>query len=139
MKPSFIIDCSITMAWCFADEATSEASEIQDRLATEAAVVPSLWFLEVANVLVMAEKRQRISADDSSEFLSLLSGLDIEEDTESSVRAFNELLPLCRDHGLTSYDAAYLDLALRKQVPLASLDDQLRQAAKALGLTVLGK
>ena len=84
-------------------------------------------------------KRQRISADDSSEFLSLLSGLDIEEDTESSVRAFNELLPLCRDHGLTSYDAAYLDLALRKQVPLASLDDQLRQAAIALGLTVLGK
>jgi len=139
MTPTFIIDCSITMAWCFADEATVETARVQDRLVTEAALAPSHWFLEVVNVLVMAERRQRISAADATNFLQLLSTLDIQTDQETSARAFDHLPPLCRNHGLSSYDAAYLELALRRQLPLASLDDDLRQAATSLGIVVLGK
>ncbi|MEX1095875.1 MAG: type II toxin-antitoxin system VapC family toxin [Planctomycetales bacterium] len=139
MKPTLIIDCSITMAWCFADEGDAATSEVQDRLADEAALVPPHWFLEVANVLAMAEKRQRISAADSIQFVRLLGALDIQSDDEASGRVFEHVLPLCRSQGLTSYDAAYLDLALRRQLPLASLDDDLRRAAANLGVEVLGK
>ncbi|MBI4864541.1 MAG: type II toxin-antitoxin system VapC family toxin [Candidatus Riflebacteria bacterium] len=139
MKPTLIVDCSITMAWCFADEGTHETGRILDRLATEAALVPAHWFLEVANVLAMAEKRRRISAADSTQFVRLLSVLDIQVDSESGSRTFDHILPLCRSHALSSYDAAYLDLALRRHVPLASLDDDLRRAAASLGVGVLGK
>lgn len=139
MKPNLIIDCSITMAWCFGDEATGKTAQVQDRLAAEAAIVPIHWSLEVANVLAMAEKRQRISVADSTLFVRLLSILDIQVDNESGIRTFDHVLPLCRTHGLTSYDAVYLDLALRWQLPLASLDDDLRRAASSLGLEVLGK
>ncbi len=139
MTPTLIIDCSITMSWCFADEATEASAQVQDRLVAEAAVVPSHWYLEVVNVLAMAEKRQRISAADSSQFLKLLDDVEIHDDGETAARAFHDLLPLCRSHGLTSYDAAYLELAIRRQLPLASLDDQLRQAAINVGVAVLGK
>jgi predicted nucleic acid-binding protein len=139
MTPGLIIDCSIAMAWCFADEATVETARVQDRLIAEAAVVPAHWFLEVVNVLAMAEKRKRIAAADASAFLRLLAALDIQTDHETSARAFDYLPPLCRSHGLTSYDAAYLDLAVRRRLPLASLDNDLRQVATNLGLQVLGK
>jgi predicted nucleic acid-binding protein len=139
MKPTLIVDCSIAMAWCFGDESTRETSEVQNRLAAEAALVPALWFLEVANVLAMAEKRKRISATDSTQFVQLLSYLDIQVDEDDPRRAFNIVLPLCRSHGLTSYDATYLELAIRSQLPLASLDDALRRAATSVGLEVLGK
>lgn len=139
MTPTLIIDCSITMAWCFADETTAEASEHQDRLATEAALVPAHWSLEVANVLAMAETRNRISSLASTHFVNLLSPLDIQFDLEVPRRAVDGILALCRTHKLTSYDAAYLDLALRRRLPLASLDDELRRAATAQGVVVLGK
>lgn len=138
-SPSLVLDCSIVMAWCFADESTPETVEVQDRLVAEAAVVPSIWFLEVTNVLTSAEKRKRISPQDTQQFLDLLTVLDIQVDHETSSRAFDHVLPLCRSHGLTSYDAAYLDLALRRQLTLASLNDALRQAATKLGLQVIGK
>ena len=139
MKPTLIIDCSIAMAWCFADEGTEETAEIQDRLITEAAIVPAHWSLEVANVLAMAEKRKRISNADATEFVKLLGALDIQVDEETSARVFDHVLPLSRSHALTSYDAAYLELALRRRLPLASLDDDLRRAATNLGIQVLGK
>ncbi len=139
MTPTLIIDCSITMAWCFADEATTEAARVQDRMIVEAAVVPAHWSLEVVNVLVMAERRKRITPADATTFLDLLSALDIQTDPETATRAFDHLPPLCRGHRLSSYDAAYLDLALQRRLPLASLDDDLRQAAHGLGIQVLGK
>jgi predicted nucleic acid-binding protein len=139
MTPAFVIDCSITMAWCFADEESAAAALIQERLVQEAALVPAHWFLEVTTVLAMAEKRQRISAVDSSHFVHLLQELDIQVDHEFSARAFDHLLPLCRSHSLTGYDATYLDLAIRRQLPLATLDDDLRRAAVSLGVSVLGK
>ena len=139
MKPTLILDCSMAMAWCFADESTGETARVQDRMVAEAAIVPAHWFLEVANVLAMAEKRNRISAADSTQFLQLLASLQIELDDRFPARVFDHVLPLCRSHQLTSYDAAYLDLALRTQLPLASLDDKLHIAAMNLGVQVLGK
>jgi predicted nucleic acid-binding protein len=139
VSAAFIIDCSITMAWCFADEATPTSAKILDRLVAEMALVPPLWFLEVVNVLAMAEKRKRIAADTSDEFLSLLNTFDIEVDSAAPGRAFTYLLPLCRSHGLTSYDAVYLDLAVRRGLPLATLDNGLRRGAKTLGVELLGK
>ena len=137
MSPTFIIDCSMTMAWYFPDEATPVTQQIQDRLATAAALVPSLWLLEVTNVLAMAEKRKRTTSTDSAQFLGQLQKCDIQPDDSWQLRAFDHILPLCRQHGLTSYDAAYLDLAFRSQLPLASLDVDLRKAAKTLGIPLL--
>lgn len=134
-----VIDCSITMAWCFADEATSETEAILSRLVDEAALVPTLWYLEVANVLAFAEKHKRITLSQSNEFLSLLEVFEIEVDDSAPNRAFSHYLPLCRDHGLTSYDVAYLELAVRSGLPLATLDDDLRYGAKSLGVELLGK
>lgn len=113
MNATMIIDCSMTMAWCLADERTPASDQILDRLLSETALVPAHWFLEVTNVLAMAEKRQRISPADSSLFTQLQAEFEIEIDDDSSGRAFDHLLPLCRSQRLTSYDAAYLDLALR--------------------------
>jgi len=139
LSASFIVDCSLTMAWCFVDETTLAASELLDRLAEESVLVPSLWFLEVANVLAMAEKRKRITAGASDRFLALLDTLEIEVDVEAHNRSFSDLIPLCRTHGITSYDAVYLDVAIRHRLPLASLDDDLRRSAKTLGIKLLGK
>jgi predicted nucleic acid-binding protein len=139
VKPTLIIDCSVTMAWCFSDEFTAAIGDVQSQLASEAAIVPAHWPLEVANVLVIAEKRQRISNSDATHFVRLLAALDIRIDEDSPGRAFDHVLPLARSQSLTSYDAAYLDLALRTQLPLATLDDELRRAATGLGVTLLGK
>jgi predicted nucleic acid-binding protein len=139
LSAAFIIDCSITMAWCFSDEATAAVSKLQDRLERETALVPAHWFLEVTNVLAMAEKRKRISPAKTAAFLGLLAEMDIEVDEEATRRAFEHLLPLCRSIGLTAYDAVYLDLALRRGLPLASLDDDLCAAARQLGIEILGK
>lgn len=129
----------MTMTWCFGDEATPASSAILDRLEQETAVVPSHWFLEVTNVLAMAERRKRITPKASSHFLGLLTIFDIEIDDDMPGRAFTNLLPLCRTHRLSSYDAVYLDLAARRHIPLASLDDDLCAAAQALGISVLGR
>ncbi len=113
-KPTFILDCSVAMAWCFSDERTPETARIQDRMALEAALVPGHWFLEVANVLAMAEKRQRISPDDSLQFVEQLSVLDIEVDEEvlsaEHFSPFPAAMPQWPDEPCT---AAYLDLAHR--------------------------
>ena len=139
MTPTLILDCSIVMAWCFDDESTPETNQIQDRMANEAAVVSGLWYLEISNVLALAEKRKRITSEGSQQFLQLLTVFDIQVDDDAPRRAFGHLLPLCRTHGLTSYEAVYLDLLIRRQIPLASLNDPLRKAATTLGLPVLGK
>lgn len=94
--------------------------------------------LEIANALAMAEKRKRSTPAQSDKFLKMLSALDIDVDHEFASRAFGPLLSLCRAHGLTSYDAAYLDLAARRRLPLATMDKQLATAARKLKIAVLG-
>lgn len=139
MNASFVLDSSVTMAWCVQDEATPATKRLLDRMGTEAAAVPGWWYLEVTNVLALAERRRRISPEKVAEFIALLESFDLAIDEHAPQRAFTHLLPLCRNHKLTSYDAAYLELAHRRRLPLAALDDDLRSAARKLGIDVLGK
>jgi predicted nucleic acid-binding protein len=139
MTATFVVDCSVAMTWLFQDEATAATRKLLDRLEAESALVPAWWFLELTNVLAIAERKGRITQAATSEFVSLLATLDFELDVEAPHRAFDHLLPLCRTFGLTSYDAMYLDLAIRRQLPLATLDDDLRRAAKKTGVPLLGR
>jgi predicted nucleic acid-binding protein len=138
VSAAFVVDCSIAMAWLFNDEATSKTAALLNRLATETALVPAWWFIEITNVLAMAERKGRIKPMESDAFIADLSKLGIERDDEAPDRAFTHLLGLCRRHRLTSYDAIYLDLAVRRNLPLATLDDALRKAAHKVGVRLLG-
>jgi predicted nucleic acid-binding protein len=138
MSAAFVVDCSIAMAWLFHDEATPKTVALLNRLATETALVPAWWFVEITNVLAMAERKGRITPTQSGAFIADLSQLGIERDDEAPDRAFTHLLVLCRTHRLTSYDAIYLDLAIRRRLPLATLDDELRKAARKLDVGLLG-
>jgi predicted nucleic acid-binding protein len=139
MSASFVVDCSVAMAWCFPDEATAATGQLLDRMAEETAAIPGLWYLEVTNVLALAERKKRIRPAKVAEFIALVESFEFEVDEQTNTRAFAHLLPLCRSHGTTANDAAYLDVALRHRLPLASLDDNLREAAKKLGVDVLGR
>lgn len=138
MSAAFVVDCSVAMAWLFQDEATPRTADLLNRLTKETALVPGWWFIEITNVLAMAERKRRITPAQSDAFIADLDKLGIERDEAAPNRAFTHLLALCRMHKLTSYDAMYLDLAVRRNLPLATLDDDLRKSAKKLGLSVLG-
>lgn len=138
MSAAFVVDCSAAMPWLFSDEATAKTTELLNRLKSETGLVPALWFIEIANVLAVAERKSRITPQQSAAFITDIGTLDIEIDNDGPTRAFSYLLPLCRMHKLSSYDATYLDLALRREIPLATLDEALRKAARALGVKLLG-
>ena len=138
MSAAFVVDCSIAMAWLFHDEATPRTADLLNRLSTETALVPAWWFIEITNVLAFAERKGRIRPAQSDAFIADLDKLGIERDDAAPERAFTHLLALCRMHKLTSYDAMYLDLALRRNLPLATLDDDLRKTARKLGVSLLG-
>ncbi|MBS0264814.1 MAG: type II toxin-antitoxin system VapC family toxin [Planctomycetes bacterium] len=127
------------MAGRFAEERTPPSDQIQDRLLNESALVPAHWFLAVTNVLAMGELSQHISPADSSRFVQLLAEFEIEIDEDVSGQALDHLWPLCRSQMLTSCDGADLDLALRRQLPLASLDKELCRAANSLGVQFIGQ
>src|SRR5437879_5871951 len=131
---TLVIDCSLTMAWFFKDEATPYTNAVRASFASERAVVPSLWPLEVANVLLMGERRKRSTQAKTAKWLRFLSALPIAVEPETPRFAFDPFLALARSHKLTAYDAAYLELAIRRGLPLATLDHDLEKAAKALGV-----
>ena len=134
----FVLDTSVTVAWCFSDEGTRFTEGVLDMMAADSeALVPSVWPLEVANALVTAERRKRISVAQASAFLMRLSGFSISIDPIRMDRAFNQILYNARERKLTAYDAAYLELALREGLPLATIDRDLRHAANSLGLPLL--
>ncbi len=133
-----VLDASLALAWCFEDEASAAAEGLLEQLRTEAVAVPTLWFLEIANALALAERRRRITPANTSEFIALLGTLDIETEPETGLRAFGRVLDLARSERLTAYDAAYLELAMRLGVPLATKDGPLGDAARRLGVFVVG-
>jgi predicted nucleic acid-binding protein len=133
---SIVIDASIALSWCFEDEASPETDALADRVAIEGGIVPALWHVEVTNVLLQAEKRGRISAYEVGAKLEMFGDLLIETDYESVGRAWRETLLFARFHKLTSYDATYLELAIRRGVPLATLDKALAAAARVVGVVV---
>jgi predicted nucleic acid-binding protein len=133
-----VLDASVALAWCFADEATPATWQVLDRLGAEAAVAPNLMMLEIANVLALAERKGRITAARVAEFVELVESLPIESDNETTARALRQVLDLARSARLTAYDACYLELVMRRGLPLASKDARLRDAATKLGVALLG-
>ena len=131
---AFVLDCSVTMAWCFEDEADSYSDHVLDACASSTILVPSIWQLEIANVLVTAERRRRLTPTDSARFLELLGNLPIETSEVSFGRATGPILALARELALSSYDAAYLELALRSGSSLATRDRKLMAACRKAGL-----
>lgn len=136
MVEHFVVDNSVVMSWYFKDETNKYADTVLDKLTGATAVVPSIWPLEVVNVLIVAERQKRLSESDSIRFLSLLSQLPIVVEYERP-EMMKELLALTRAYTLSSYDASYLYLAIRKGLPIATLDNKLIEAAGRIEVPIL--
>jgi predicted nucleic acid-binding protein len=134
----FVIDSSVALAWCFEDEVDTYADAVLDRLAEGTAIAPSLWLLEIVNVLVLAERRKRIHQADAARFLEVIRSLPITIEEATLAGAFQDVQSVARGTGLTAYDAAYVALALRTGLPLATRDAAVRAACASLGVPVLG-
>jgi predicted nucleic acid-binding protein len=137
VEGAFVLDNSVVMRWCFDDGDVDYADAVLDRLGSAEAIVPGLWALEVANGLAVAERRKLLTPARSARFLELVGGLRIRVVHESAPRVLGEVLALARSHQLSAYDAAYLDLAMREGVPLATLDGPVREAAKRCRVPIL--
>jgi len=124
------------MAWCFDDEATPYTDGVRDSLADKRAVVPSIWPLESANATVIGERRKLLDEARSRRFFVLLEALSIVVDDDTANRAFNDIVHLARKYQLSAYDAAYLELAIRRGLPLACNDVKLKAAAVAAGVVL---
>ena len=131
-----MLDASVTMSWCYPDEDSDYADRVLDLREQVTPVVPSLWAVEVANAVLVGKRRQRLTSSDVSEFLELLNGLEVETDPETAGRALHDVLVIAREHGLTGYDATYLELAMRRGLTIATVDKKLRIAAKSTGVEV---
>lgn len=129
---SFIADTSVTLPWCFADEATPWTEALLNRLAGgEPVVVPAYWSIEVTNGLLMAVRRGRVTLNKVHEFIDDLNDMPVQIEPASSPDTWPSLIALAHQHRLTTYDAAYLELAQRTGLPLATLDRALISAARA--------
>jgi predicted nucleic acid-binding protein len=133
---TFVLDTSVSMAWCFTEELDEYAQAVLDALGNDQALVPQLWPLETANVLVLSERKRRLTEKESQRYLSFLSALPIIVDIHTSDRATASILSAARQSGLTAYDAAYLELALREAIPIATRDKAVLNACKKAGIKV---
>lgn len=128
----FVVDNSVSMSWAFEDERNRYADAVLESLQSNEAAVPVIWRLEAANVLVVAQRQERLSVADRSRFLALIRDLPIEV-VEESVR-IRDLIDLAWEMELSAYDASYLGLALNRALPLATCDGGLRRAAREAGV-----
>ena len=133
-----MLDNSVCMRWLFSDgqhEDRAYAARVLQHMIDDVAeaVVPGLWPLEAGNVMVRAETRQQLSEARSAEFLGVLGGMNIRTDADTASRALHDTLQLARRFRLSTYDASYLELALREALPLATLDENLRRALRDTG------
>ncbi len=133
-----VLDASVAVAWCFEDESADFTDGVLDLLSSGTeAVTPAIWPLEVANALLVAERRKRITVAQVTALLRRIAGLPILVEPLQPGHAFEHVLPVARQHSLSEYDACYVELALREALPLATLDDKLRNAAKLAGISLL--
>ena len=130
---SLVIDASVALAWVFGDERHDAAWQVVERLREGPAWVPAHFHLEVGNGLLSGLRRGRLTANQARTAVVALGALPIEVDLDTPSRALSESWPLAARHGLTTYDAAYLELATRRGLPLATLDERLASAARAEG------
>ena len=133
-----VLDSSMTLAWIYDDEVTPPIRAVWEQIAETGAVVPTLWRLEVANSLTMAVRRKRIDLVFRQSALTDLAALDIVVDSQTDAHAWADTLACADRHRLTLYDAAYLELAQRRKLPLATLNAELLAAARAAGVPTLG-
>jgi predicted nucleic acid-binding protein len=134
----FVLDASVTIAWCLPDENRTESDAILSLLTDQStALVPPVWPFEVANALLAAERKGRITSAQTSAILRRVAQLPISIEPVAPLRLFDQVLSVARHKGLTEYDASYLELALREHLPLASFDSQLCQAARAAGVALV--
>jgi predicted nucleic acid-binding protein len=131
-----VVDASTALAWCFPDETSDYADGVLVALEGKTLLVPSIWSLEIANAILTGERRKRLNQPQIKQFTLLLENLAIVQDTRPVFSYITEVLPLARTHGLSAYDAAYLELAIRRGASLATLDGKLRKAAKQAGLNI---
>lgn len=135
---SLVLDASVPLAWCFEDESAALPERLLDALETGTEMLtPSIWPLEVANALLMAERHKRITNAQATAFLQRISKLPILVLPTPPERAFDHILQVARHYQLTEYGAAYVELALREALPLATLDAKLRRAAHSAGLMLV--
>ena len=133
----FVVDASAALAWCFKDERSDSSQALLARCETEVMHVPALWFLECGNILLNAERHRRLTHQQIQDNLALLNSLDPKVDDAAAVLTFGRIYDLARRHKLTVYDAAYLELAKRLAVPLATRDDDLKRAAREAGVELI--
>lgn len=134
---SFVIDNSVVMAWFFEDESSDYTVSVLESLTKYDCIVPSIWPLEVANTLLVGERRGRTTEAKAARFITLLNSLPMQIDPETTRHALLDTLQLAREHHLSSYDAAYLELAMREGVPIATQDKALKKAAKKCGVKLI--
>jgi predicted nucleic acid-binding protein len=132
-----VIDASVALAWCFPDEASNYADAVLVALEGRRMLVPAVWPLEITNAVIVAERRKRIGPPEVRRFVELLEGLTIHEDSLPVIGNISNILPLAREYGLSAYDTAYLDVAMRHRAPLATLDAGLAKASRKAGVELL--
>jgi predicted nucleic acid-binding protein len=133
-----VLDPSVAVAWCFEDETTKFTEGVLDLISAGGeALVPSIWPLELANALLIAERRKRIALAKVTALLIRIAGLPISVRPTDLKQSFEQILSLARQQELSQYDAAYLELAVREGLPLATLDGELQRAAKAVGVELV--
>ncbi len=135
---AFVVDASVTMSWCFEDEATPYTESVLERLRGSSAVAPAIWPLEIANILLLGERRGRIPRPKTESFVRVLQELQVSVEEGYPAKVLGPVLQIGREYGLTSYDAAYLELAMRRGLPLATLDGRLADAAGRAGVELVG-
>ncbi len=135
---SLVVDSSIALSWCFEDERTQAAVDVLRHIEQHGAIAPSLWPLEIQNALLMAERRKRVDQAKRHQLMGLMQALPVMLDTDTASQSWTFTMHLAERFRLTSYDAAYLELAQRRNLPLATLDQELRTAALVLGVSIVG-
>ena len=133
----FVLDCSSTLSWAFKDESSEYSRRLQEFLVENTAVVPSIWSLEILNGLFVAVRRGRMEPNEPQEFISMLGSLPITVRSNSAEHEFNNLPNLIQTYQLSSYDAAYIELAQREMLPIATQDRNIIQSANQLVINVL--
>lgn len=136
-KNEIVIDCCVTMAWILLDDQEEKATAILNMLESKRAKVPTIWPLEVANVLYQYERTKKLTAVETAEFKEFLSALPISVDNTTSLHAMGSIYELAKSESLSIYDAAYLEIALRENLPLGTFDKALKSAAKRVGVDLI--
>ncbi len=133
----FVLDASMALAWHFPDEATVRTTQVAAWSDAQPIVVPGHWFAEIANGMLVGERRRRTTIEERARFIDRVALLDLEVDAIDPSEVFDRILPLARAHRLTIYDTLYLELAERRGLPLASLDEDLNRAARDAGIALV--